>query len=238
MSDGANGAAGERRVWDLPVRVFHWLLLAAVIGSFVTHALGVNWFRYHVWCGYTVLVLVSFRIVWGFIGTRHARFGNFMRGPMTAGLYGVALLRGAGGQYAGHNPLGAYMVILLLLALLTQAVLGLFGNDEIYNFGPLAGYVSNARSVELTSWHRQLFWWIAGAVALHVAAVMYHRIAKRERLVRAMLTGRKPAAEVPQGEAIGSSRTVLAVVVVVVVAAVLTWIVRHAPAIQDSGSFN
>jgi cytochrome b len=230
--------AGERRVWDLPVRVFHWALLLAVVGSYVTHELGVNWFKYHVWCGYTVLVLVCFRIIWGVLGTRHARFRNFLRGPVHTVRYGLSMLRGADVRHVGHNPLGAWMVVLLLLALLAQALLGLFGNDEIYNFGPLAGYVSNERGVALTSWHRQLFWGIAGLVALHVAAVLYHRVVKREDLVKPMLTGCKPAATVPEGEAIGASRTVVAVVIVAVLVAVLVWIVRHAPVAQDFGSFN
>jgi cytochrome b len=237
MMDERTGT-DSRRVWDLPVRVFHWALLLAVAGSYVTHELGVAWFKYHVWCGYTVLVLVCFRIVWGLIGTRHARFWNFVRGPHATLRYGVALLRGRDAPHAGHNPLGGWMVVLLLLALLAQALLGLFGNDEIYNFGPLAGYVSNQRSVELTSWHRQLFWGIVGAIVLHVAAVLYHRFVKREDLVKAMVTGRKPAAVVPEAEAIGSSRTAVAVVIVAVLAAGLAWIISHAPALQDAGSFD
>jgi cytochrome b len=228
----------SRQVWDLPVRVFHWALLLAVVGSYVTHELGVAWFNYHVWCGYAVLVLVCFRIVWGIVGTRHARFWNFVRGPATTVRYGLALLRGRDTPHAGHNPLGAWMVLLLLLALLAQAVLGLFGNDEIYNYGPLAGHVSNERSVELTSWHRQLFWGIVGAVVLHVLAVLYHRFFKREDLVKAMLTGRKPATVVPESEAIAGSRTLLAVVIVVVLAAALAWVVAHAPALQEVDSFN
>ena len=238
MTEGNESSAAERRVWDLPVRVFHWALLVAVIGSYVTHAAGVQWFRYHVWCGYVVLVLVCFRILWGVVGTRHARFRNFVRGPVTTLRYALDLLRGRAAPYTGHNPLGAWMVLLLLAALLAQAALGLFGNDEIFNFGPLYGYVSHDLSLALTTVHRNLFWVIVGAVVLHVAAVAYHRVVKREDLVRAMLTGRKPATVVPEGEAIGASRLLLAVVIVAALAAALAYVVQHAPVPQDAGTFN
>lgn len=72
---------GQRKVWDLPVRLFHWALVAAFIGAFVTNKLGVSYFKYHVWCGYTVIVLVIFRIVWGFVGTRHAQISEFCLRP-------------------------------------------------------------------------------------------------------------------------------------------------------------
>ena len=225
--------SAERRVWDLPVRVFHWALVLAVAGAWTTHALGIAYFRYHVWCGYTVLVLVAFRLLWGVVGTRHARFASFVRGPAATRRYAVQLLRGTAPHVAGHNPLGAWMVLLLLVALLAQAVLGLFGNDEIFNFGPLYGYVSNARSVALTSLHRRLFYWILGAIALHVAAVVYHRFVRREPLVRAMFTGSKSAQVVPEEEAIESSRTWLALLILGVLIVALAWIVRHAPVPQD-----
>jgi len=228
----------ERRVWDLPVRIFHWALVLAVLGAWVTHQLGVNYFVYHVWCGYAVLVLVSFRLVWGVVGTRHARFGNFVHRPVATVRYGLDLLRGRAGHSVGHNPLGAWMVIALLPALLAQSALGLFGNDEIFNLGPLNGYVSNARGIELTSVHRRLFYWILAAIALHVAAVAYHRLVRAEPLVRAMFTGRKPALAVPEGEAIHSSRIALALVIVAALVSLLTWVVRHAPVPQTFDSFN
>jgi len=195
MNSQPSNLETERKVWDLPVRLFHWSLVLAVAGAWITHELGISYFVYHLWCGYAVLVLVSFRIIWGVVGTRHARFWNFVRNPLATAGYGLDLLRGRKEQpYPGHNPLGAWMVLLLLGALFTQAVLGLFGNDEILNFGPLYGYVTNDRSLEMTSLHRQLFNWILAAVGLHIAAVIYHRVAHGENLIRAMFTGRKPAA--------------------------------------------
>jgi cytochrome b len=237
MNSPSRDGAAERRVWDLPVRIFHWTLVLAVAGAWLTHQLGISYFVYHLWCGYTVLTLVGFRILWGLVGTRHARFWNFVRNPLATARYGLDLLRGRDAHYAGHNPLGAWMVVLLLLALLTQAVLGLFGNDEISNLGPLNGYVSEDRGIELTSLHRRLFWWIVGAIGLHIAAVVYHRVAKGENLVRSMFTGRKPAAVVTEAEAIGSSRLALAALLFALLVGILAWVVQHAPAPQDFNVF-
>jgi cytochrome b len=218
-----------RRVWDWPVRVFHWLLVLSVLAAYVTHRLGIEYFKYHLWCGYLVIVLVTFRIIWGLIGTRHARFHHFVRGPATTVRYGLELLRGTHTPYVGHNPLGALMVIALLVSLLVQALTGLVANDEIFNTGPLYGYVTPERSLDLTSIHRQLFYWIAAFIALHVVAVLVHLIFKKENLVHALITGHKPAAHVPEHEEISSSRSVLAVLIVVALAGVLAWIVSKAP---------
>jgi len=219
----------QRKVWDLPVRIFHWSLAAAFLGAFVTNRLGVRYFHYHALCGYAVIVLVAFRIIWGVIGTRHARFWNFVRGPAATLRYALAIGRGRARPYAGHNPLGALMVIVLLAALGVEAVIGLFANDEIFNTGPLYGAVSDALSLKLTGLHRQLFYWIAAAVGLHVAAVLFHRLVKGERLVRAMITGRKPSHVVGAHDAIGASRSWLAVVVVILLVGVLAWVVNVSP---------
>jgi cytochrome b len=219
----------HRTVWDLPVRIFHWLLVTAFLGAFVTNRLGVAYFKWHVLCGYAVIVLIAFRIVWGIVGTRHARFWNFVRGPGETLRYVLGLIRGHAPTYAGHNPLGALMVVVLLPALGVQAIVGLFGNDEIVNYGPLYGYVSDAVSLRLTSLHRHLFYWIAGAVSLHVAAVLAHRVFKGERLVKAMITGRKPSQIVGAHEAIRASRSWLAALVVVLLIGALAWIVEAAP---------
>ena len=221
--------AQRRLVWDVPVRLFHWALVAAVIGSYVTYKLGLAYFKYHLWCGYSVLVLVLFRIVWGLCGTRHARFASFVRGPAGTWRHLSQLARGKARRYAGHNPLGAWMVLLLLGGLLVQALSGLFSNDEIASTGPLYGAVSNDLSLRLTSLHRLLFDWIASAILLHVAAVLAYRLLKKEKLILAMLTGRKPAEAVAAGEAIQSSRIWLALLLLAVIAVSLAVVLLHAP---------
>ena len=222
----------RRQVWDLPVRVCHWLLVVAFFTSYATNRLGVSYFKYHVWSGYTMIVLVSFRMLWGLVGTRHARFRNFVRGPVHTVRYAVGWFRGQTHHHAGHNPLGAWMVIALLTALFVQAASGLFGSDEIFNVGPLYGFVTNETSLALTSLHRNLFYWLLTAAIVHVLAVIAHRLFNRESLVAAMFTGRKASHVVPASEAIHTSRTWLAVLIVCVLALGLTWVVAHAPAAQ------
>lgn len=221
---------GARKVWDLPVRVMHWGLVLAVGGAWLTRELEGDWFAWHVRCGYAVLLLAATRIVWGFVGTRHARFGDFVRGPRAVLRY----LRGgageAGQRIAGHNPLGALMVLALLLMLLTQATLGLFANDKIMSTGPLFGYVTGETSDRLTSLHEKLFDVIVAAIAVHVAAALFYLGVRRENLILPMITGRKPGDLLPPGASdIGSSRTLLAVGIAAALGALLWWVVKNAP---------
>lgn len=219
----------QRLVWDLPVRVIHWSLLLAVVGSWLTQELPGDWFAWHVRCGYTVLVLVSTRLLWGVVGTRHARFASFVRGPGAVLRYARALLSGSAPRYTGHNPLGALMVLLLLTLLLAQALSGLFANDDILNTGPLFGYVSDATSDRLTSLHHTFFNVLQIAVLLHVAAALVYLFVKKDNLIRPMITGRKAAAEVPANESITASRAWLALLIAALSAATLWYIVKHAP---------
>ncbi|RZK02031.1 MAG: cytochrome B [Flavobacterium sp.] len=217
------------KVWDLPVRIFHWLLVILFVAAYVTNSLGTNYFTYHLWCGYAVIVLVSFRIIWGLVGTYHARFSNFIRNPLTTIKYALNTLKNTEKHYVGHNPLGAIMVIVLLLTILAQAITGLFTNDEILNLGPLYGYITDELSLKLTSLHRQLFYWILGAVALHIIAVLVHVFFKRDNIIKAMFTGKKLTKDVVDDKSISSSKILLAVIIVIMLALILTWIIVQAP---------
>ena len=215
----------SRLVWDLPLRATHWALVLAVAGSWATHYAGIEWFAWHRRLGYVVLVLVAFRIVWGFVGPRHARFASFLRGPRAT----LAYLRGQGGSPVGHNPLGALSVVALLGLLLTQAITGLFANDEIMSMGPFYGWIAPELSNRITSVHRASSDWLLVVIGLHLVAIAFYVRVRRLALVRAMVTGRKPTASVPAGQAIGSSRTPLALAIVVALAIVLVFVLRAAP---------
>ena len=215
----------SRLVWDLPVRVTHWALVLAVAGCWATHYAGVEWFAWHRRLGYTVLVLVVFRIVWGFVGTRHARFASFLRGPRAL----VAYLRERGRATVGHNPLGGLSVLAFLALLLLQAATGLFANDEIMNMGPFYGWIAPELSNRITSLHRASSEWLLVLIGLHLAAVAFYVRVLRKPLVNAMVTGRKPAADVPPGEAITGSRVLRACAIVAALAIALTLAVRAAP---------
>ena len=215
----------ERLVWDLPLRVTHWALVLAVAGCWATHYAGIEWFDWHRRFGYTALVLVVFRIAWGFVGTRHARFASFVRGPGAV----VAYLRGGGGPTVGHNPLGALSVLAMLALLLLQASSGLFANDEIMHMGPFYGWIAPELSNRITTLHRSNSDWLLVLIGLHLAAVAYYVHVRRQALVRAMLTGRKPADLVPASEATAASRLPLAIAIVTVFAIALGLAVRAAP---------
>jgi cytochrome b len=223
---GDTTAGPTRLVWDLPSRVAHWALVVTVPGAWITHYAGVQWFAWHRRLGYATLVIVAFRIVWGFIGTRHARFTGFLRGPSS--LLGY-LRDGASTETPGHNPLGALSVVAMLLALLMQAATGLYANDKVASVGPFFGWVTQSMSDRLTTLHRANSNIVLGLVLLHLAAVGYYSRVLRKRLVRAIVTGRKDARLVAAGEGIDGSRTALAVLVAALLAAALALAVRMAP---------
>ena len=218
--------AGERLVWDLPLRAVHWLIALAVAGCWATHYAGVEWFAWHRRLGYAVLVLVAFRIAWGFLGTRHARFANFLRGPRAI----LDYLRGrAPSPPVGHNPLGALAVLAMLAVLLVQAVTGLYANDEIMNAGPFYGWVDPGLSNRITGLHRLNSDLMLVLIGLHVAAVAWYVAVRRQPLLRAMITGTKSPALVPPDQAIAGSRVVLALVLVGLFALALVLALAAAP---------
>ena len=187
----ANTSPQRVLVWDLPTRAFHWLLVALVVCSVVTGNVGGNALTYHLWSGFAILALVAFRIAWGFVGGRHARFASFVRGPRAVVAYAKGLATGRHIPHLGHNPLGGWSVIAMLAALLLQAGTGLFVDDEIATQGPLNKYVSGATAALLTTVHRVNAKVLVALVVLHVAAVVFYAVAKRENLVQPMIHGRK-----------------------------------------------
>ena len=236
--ENENSSAQEKaiKIWDLPVRLFHWSLVILFIAADVTNSLGPNYFKYHHWSGYAIIVLVGFRLIWGLVGTYHARFINFVRNPFTTGKYALSVFKKNDPHHLGHNPLGAVMVVILLLATLVQAVTGLFTNDEIMNLGPLYSYVTDELSLQLTSIHRQLFYWILGAIFLHIAAVLFHVLLKRDNIIKAMFTGKKEIHDATDVKPIKSSRILLAIFIVISLALLLAWIISTAPeAVVDPG---
>jgi len=211
-------------VWDFPTRLFHWLLVIFVIISFVTGTIGGNAMQYHEWCGSTILALLLFRLVWGFVGSRESRFVTFVRGPSAVVRYATTLLRSDSTQSRGHNPLGGWSIIAMLLALLVQTTTGLFANDDIVTQGPLFDWVSNATSDWLTRVHKLNQEVIIVLVCIHVLAVLFYFFFKRENLVKPMITGVKQWGEAEPESATG--RTWMAVVIAGLVALAVYLLVR------------
>jgi cytochrome b len=187
----------EIRVWDLPTRLFHWTLALCIVLGIIFVKIGGNAMQWHAYCGYIALALIVFRIIWGFAGSWHARFANFVPSPKRL----VAYLRGETAGGLGHNPLGALSVIALLLAVLIQACTGLFTDDDIFFQGPFAKYVSNATVAFLTSMHRFNQYIIMALVALHIGAILFYQFYKKESLVAPMITGDKDGEEAFGGTA-------------------------------------
>ena len=187
IDEGRGGQVPRRvRIWDLPTRLFHWLLVALVAFSIVTAQLGGLWLDWHMRSGYAVLALVVFRLLWGVAGSRYARLSHFVRGPRTV----LEYLRGDHeGAHVGHNPLGALSVLAILALLLLQGSTGLFANDGSFTEGPLARLVTSASSDLLSTLHRWGELAVYAMIGLHVAAVLYYLFVRRENLIGPMITG-------------------------------------------------
>lgn len=176
------------RVWDLPTRVFHWALVVIIAGAFITQYMGGAAMDWHFRFGYAALALVLFRVLWGLMGPRYARFASFLRSPATI----VAYLRGRAGTHSssGHNPLGGLSVLAMLAVILLQAGSGLFTNDDIASEGPLAHFIDKDLSDQVSWLHAQVASkLIYGLVGLHLVAIVFHRVLKKRDLVTPMITG-------------------------------------------------
>lgn len=182
----ASSATIRVQLWDWPLRVFHWSLLAAVATAIVTGKLGGDWMAWHGRAGIAIVGLLAFRLVWGLIGSSTARFGHFAPTPGKI----LAYLRGHW-RGTGHNPLGALSVFALLGVLGFQAGSGLFSNDDIAFTGPLASLIADALSHTLTNWHRQVANGLFVLLGLHVVAIAFYAWVKKDKLVRPMVTGWK-----------------------------------------------
>ena len=203
-------------VWDVPVRLFHWLLLGLVGFSWWSGDQGDDWMDWHSKSGYAILTLVLFRIGWGFIGSDSARFAQFVRGPRASFAYLRSVMQRPPKAYLGHNPLGGWMIMALLLVLLVQVITGLLGNDDSDYAAPLSHWVSHDTSSYITALHVYNFDLLLILVGLHVAAVLIHLVMRRDDLLTAMFTGFKTSLT---GESAGRMVSVWCALLVLIVVA-------------------
>lgn len=177
------------RIWDLPTRLFHWALTAGVMGLLITGHWGGNAMIWHFRFGYVVLSLLIFRLFWGLVGGYWSRWSQLPLAPSDVWAY----VKGVSPRsFPGHNPLGSWSILAMLLLLVFQVATGLVSDDEIANAGPLTALVSGSWVSWATSWHK--FWgkWVVMLlVALHLLALIWYRYKKRQALVPAMLHGHK-----------------------------------------------
>jgi cytochrome b len=199
-------------VWDAPIRTFHWLLVSSFFGAYLS-AESETWRLLHVTLGYTMGGLIAFRVVWGVLGTRYARFGSFVRGPGTVGRYIKSVLAGKPTHYIGHNPAGAIAIVLMLALGLAIVATGYAVYNDIGGelFGELHEGAANMMIV---------------LVGVHLAGVVFASYLHHENLPRAMVTGTK------QGQpADGIARAWWSVALALVLAVAAYWYVqwRDAP---------
>ena len=229
------------KVWDIWVRLFHWFLVAFILLSYLTGEIGgldftvpgtgrfVPNMTLHMWSGLTILGLLVFRVIWGFRGSSTARFSNFLCGPQVILGYVKSVFRGPIAFFAGHNPAGGAVVIVILTALAVQASAGLFSQDDSFfaTKGPLAFLVEDEFSKEITSFHKQ--WWeyvILTLVVIHISANLFYWLIKKQDLIVAMFTGRR---RLPDGETepVMSFAATWFGVAIAVVAALVIWMVAN-----------
>lgn len=214
------------RIWDLPTRVFHWVLAVAIVGSVVTAKVGGNAMAWHMRLGYLVLALLLFRLLWGLVGGHWSRFASFAYGPGAVLRYLRDRSRPDEHHDVGHNPLGSFSVFALLGFLLLQVATGLVANDEILTQGPLYRFVSGATSSAATYWHKDFGQWIIIAlVALHVGAILWY-LSRGTNLVAPMVAGDKRLPAGTPAARDGTRERLLALVLALLSAGAVTWLVR------------
>ena len=216
----SGGKPAKQLVWDLPTRLFHWLLAALIAFSWwsVTYHHG-DW---HIWSGCAILTLLIFRLLWGFAGSSTARFSSFVRGPRS-------LARYFRGEWSGigHNPLGAISVLVLLFAVAIQVGLGLIAEDEDgIVMGPLAMLVSTDASDKARDLHETWFYVLLALIGVHVLAILYYRM-QGKKLTVPMVTGRTNAET--GASPMRSGKWWMALVCLAVAVAVTRWVIAGAP---------
>jgi len=183
-------------IWDIPTRLFHWLLVISIVAQYATAKWLDNAVQWHFYIGYFALFLVTFRILWGFVGTRYARFSQFVTGPKSVLVYLKSLFNKHAPPSEGHNPLGGWFVVVMLILVSVQAVSGLFMTDDIFLDGPYRHLATEAFTDIMSSIHHIAFDILLYVICLHISAIVFYALYKKQRLVPAMVHGRKDVVEV------------------------------------------
>jgi cytochrome b len=225
-------------IWDLPTRLFHWLLVLFFAASYGFSKLGNDYIDWHFYSGYGVLTLILFRIIWGVIGTKFALFSQLSLHPKAVWGYAKRLFlkREQSGlpRFAGHNPLGSVMVVFLLLSILIQAVSGLFMDDEIFTTGPYNGSLGSGFDGVMSLLHHNLIDFILWAIGFHIGAALFYKWVKKQDLIKSMVTGYKTGADVENTDGIQHSKWLVALIVALVCCLFVYWlVVLNAPIEED-----
>jgi len=220
-------------IWDLPLRIFHWLFAFTVIASWYTSDQDNDLIELHMQLGYFALGLLVFRVLWGFVGTKHSLFTSFIPTPKRLVLYIKNLSNNRIESSVGHNPLGSLMVILMILLISLQAISGLFINDDVFSSGPYYESVSKDIEKIMVFLHHNVFDFMIAAIILHLVAIGYYVRIKKQSLILPMITGKK-AEKINNTLEIKHSKLWTALLVVIVAAIFVYWlVVVNAPVIEE-----
>ena len=210
-------------VWDLPTRACHWLLVLSIVYSWYCIEIAQD-MEQHFWSGYTALTLILFRFIWGFVGSRYARFGSFLFPLKEIASYAKRIKsRNTNKHYLGHNPIGGLSALAMMLAILLQASTGLFNSDDYY-FGPLSGLIDKNLAAFFSNIHQLNFDLLKLLIATHIIAILYYKFYKKEHLSNAMITGKKTVLATEKENnfvAIRGSKLALALLVLVLCAGIV-----------------
>lgn len=200
------------KIWDLPLRLFHWALVLSVAFAWYSVEIAEN-MELHFYAGYTIISLLIFRLLWGFWGSDYSRFASWLPPIKDLKRYVAQFASNTNKHYPGHNPMGAISAIALVGLLLLQGTTGLFATDEYY-FGPLYGYVSEDLAGVLTAIHHLTFTILKVLIGLHLAAALFYQFVRKQGIIGAMLNGYKSvqASETPKQKA----RAWLAIILLVI----------------------
>lgn len=193
-----NSSPSSVRVWDLPTRLFHWVLVVLIALQYASGEFNLFDMRWHFWFGYATLALIGYRILWGVFGSQTSRFSDFVRGPVAALHYVRAQMSTNPQRSVGHNPLGGWSVLALLASVLVQAISGLFSSDDIVTDGPLVARVSDATVKLMTRVHKWNENVLLILIGLHIVTVLAYLLLKRENLIAPMFSGRKQLSAAPR----------------------------------------
>lgn len=219
-------------IWDLPVRIFHWCFAITVFACWFTAENKDDYIDIHIQLGYIALGLVVFRLLWGLFGSKYARFSQFTPSPKTL----ISYLKRSDKhtETPGHNPLGALMVILMILLISIQTLSGLFINDDVFSSGPYYGSISDNLENIMKFLHHNTFDFMIGAIVLHISAIFFYWIVKKQNLLLPMFTGKKSGENIKSTDAIASSKLLKAVVIALLAAVFVYWlVVLNAPIVEE-----
>ncbi|WP_428242191.1 cytochrome b/b6 domain-containing protein [Gynuella sp.] len=181
------------KVWDPSIRIFHWATVAIIGGLWYTGEQGGDLIYLHQTLGFSLAALVLYRIIWGFWGSRYARFREFVRGPGTILSYLPSMFRrNDGHRHLSHNPMGGIAVLTILGLILAQLITGMMSTDDIMFDGPFVSLVSSDISDIARDLHGWIFAILQIVVVIHVLAVVWHQRFKGEPLIQSMIHGSKP----------------------------------------------